>query len=104
MNKEIDINIYEYIAVIIGFIYAIKMLNRNNLSNEEGYIRNKRVHVHTDNTSCISWVQKRRSESPTHAPLLKSLEDAHRRTFLRFDFLQAGAIVKHIRECEHIVS
>ena len=29
VNK--DINIYEYIAVIIGFIYAIKMLNQNNL-------------------------------------------------------------------------
>jgi len=71
VNKEIDINIYEYIAVIIGFFYAIKMLNRDNLSNVEGYMRNKRIHVHTDNTSCISWVQKRRSESPTHAVLMQ---------------------------------
>jgi len=71
VNKEIDINIYEYIAVIIGFIYAIKILNNNNFLNEEGYIRNKRVHVHTDNTSCISWVHKRRSESPTHAVLMQ---------------------------------
>ena len=61
---EIDINIFEYLAVLLGMIFAVQSLRR--MHGENG-ARMKRIHIMTDNSSCISWIRKRRSQSVAHA-------------------------------------
>ena len=65
---EIDINIYEYMAVLLGMIIAVRALR---ILHGENGARLKRIHVFTDNSSCISWMRNRRSQSVTHAILMQ---------------------------------
>ena len=67
-SVEIDINIYEYIAVLLGMIIAVRALR---ILHGENGARLKRIHVFTDNSSCISWMRNRRSQSVTHAILMQ---------------------------------
>jgi hypothetical protein len=67
----IDINILEYIGVILGLIQGIRLLCWKSGVYDPNGARTKRIHVFTDNTACISWLQKRRSMSPTHAILMQ---------------------------------
>ena len=67
----IDINILEYIGVLLGLIQGIRTLCHTSGSYDPNGARMRRVHIFTDNTACISWLQKRRSMSPTHAVLMQ---------------------------------
>ena len=67
-SVEIDINIYEYIAVLLGMIVAIRALR---IIHGDNGARLKRIHIFTDNSSCISWIRSRRSQSVTHAILMQ---------------------------------
>ena len=67
----VDINILEYIGVVLGLIQGIRTLCHKPGSYDPHGARMKRIHVFTDNTACIAWLQKRRSLSPTHAVLMQ---------------------------------
>jgi len=71
VEVAIDINILEYIGVLLGLIQGIRLLCQKSGSYDPNGARTKRIHVFTDNTACISWLQKRRSMSPTHAILMQ---------------------------------
>ena len=71
VEVAIDINILEYIGVTLGLIQGIRTLCQKSGSYDPNGARMKRIHVFTDNTACIVWLQKRRSLSPTHAVLMQ---------------------------------
>ena len=71
LEVAVDINLLEYIGVLLGFIQGIRTLCQSSGSYDPNGARMKRIHIFTDNTACISWLQKRRSMSPTHAVLMQ---------------------------------
>ena len=63
-----DINIFEFTAVIYSLSAAIHMLFRNPSYDTKSYTH---IHVWTDNCSCQSWMIKHRANHSLHSFLLQ---------------------------------
>ena len=65
---DVDINILEFIAVIIALCAAIRMLHVDPTYDKTSYTH---IHVWTDNQSCKSWMLKHKANQPLHSFLLQ---------------------------------
>jgi hypothetical protein len=65
---DVDINILEFIAVIIALCAVLPILRPKSAVK---CISHTHIHVWTDNKSCQSWMMKHRSDHPLHAFLLQ---------------------------------
>ena len=65
---DVDINILEFIAVIIALCAAIRMLYHDPMRDDTLHAH---IHVWTDNRSCQSWMSRHRSDHPLHSFLLQ---------------------------------
>ena len=65
---NVDINILEFIAVIVGLCAAIRMLHHDITFDMNSHTH---IHVWTDNTSCQSWMLCYWSNHPLHSFLIQ---------------------------------
>jgi len=70
-ESDVDINVLEYVAAIMGFCAVLPLIVHNR--QECGDNSHIHVHIWTDNTACMSWMLMHRVEHPLHLFLCQVL-------------------------------